>query len=102
MLPRRKDCSWMLALRLMRKPRQLSVSWRPTLCIKLTPCDRFEAQELERLQNEADQIDGAEKFTAPGGRRLEKQARKDLKERQQDLDEPVPSSKKRKSNSNSS
>ena len=29
--------------------------------------DSFEAQELERMQNEADQIDGAEKFTAPGG-----------------------------------
>ena len=29
--------------------------------------DSFEAQELERMQNEADAIDGAEKFTAPGG-----------------------------------
>ena len=31
--------------------------------------DSFEAQELERMQNEADAIDGAEKFTAPGGKR---------------------------------
>ena len=36
--------------------------------------DSFEAQELERMQNEADQIDGAEKFTAPGGEEIKLQA----------------------------
>ena len=46
-----------------------------------------EAQELERMQNEADQIDGAESCTAPGGRRLERQARRDLKTAQTQLDQ---------------